>query len=62
MRRPSPGLTVALGAVLSVGALLGATALILGTRPGTAARVIIVGLAMVLAVVGGVTMLKDLTK
>lgn len=61
MRRTSPGATVVLGAVLSVAALLGSTAIIVWTQPGTTARVVIVAVAFVVAIVGGVMMLKDLT-
>ena len=61
MRRTSPGATVVLGAVLSVAALLGSTAIIEWTHPGTTARVVIVAVAFVVAIVGGVMMLKDLT-
>lgn len=61
MRRTSPAATVALGAVLSVGALLGATAVIALARPGSTARFAIVGVAFVLVIVGAYMMLKDLT-
>ena len=61
MRRPSPGTTVFLGAVLSIGALLGATAVIVWAHPSSSARIVIVAVAFVLAIVGGVMMLKDLT-
>lgn len=61
MRRTSPGATVALGAVLSVGALLGATAVVVWAHPGTTGRVVVVAIALVLAIIGGVMMLKDLT-
>jgi hypothetical protein len=44
-----------------VGALLGATAIIVWAHPGTTARVIIVAVAFVVAIIGGVMMLKDLT-
>lgn len=54
-------MTVALGAMLSVGALLGATAVIVWGHPATTARLVIVGIAFVAAIVGGVMMLKDLT-
>jgi hypothetical protein len=61
MQRTSPGTTVVLGAALSVAALLGSTGLIVWTHPSTGARVLIVAVAFVLAIVGGVMMLKDLT-
>jgi hypothetical protein len=61
MQRTSPGTTVALGAVLSIGALLGATGLIVWTHPGSTARIVIVAIAFLVAIVGGVMMLKDLT-
>jgi hypothetical protein len=61
MQRASPGTTVALGALLSVGALLGATGLIVGLHPGSTARIVIVAIALLVAIVGGVMMLKDLT-
>jgi hypothetical protein len=47
--------------VLSVAALLGSTAIILLAHPDATTRVIIVAVAMVVAIVGGVMMLKDLT-
>ncbi|MDT4913330.1 MAG: hypothetical protein QOC66_2458 [Pseudonocardiales bacterium] len=62
MRKTSPGATVALGAILSVGALLSATAVIVWAHPGTTARVVIVAVAFLAAIVGGVMMLKDLTR
>jgi hypothetical protein len=52
---------VALGAVLSVGALLDATAVVVWAHPGTTGRVVIVAIALVVAIIGGVMMLKDLT-
>ena len=61
MREPSPGTTVFLGAVLSVGALLGATAVVVLAHPSSSARIVIVAAAFVLAIVGRVMMLKDLT-
>lgn len=61
MARRSPGTTVALGALISLGALVGSTAVIVWARPDTAIRVVVVAVALVLAVVGGVMMLKDLT-
>jgi hypothetical protein len=61
VKRTSPGTTVVLGAVLSVGALLGATGIIVWTHPGSTARIVIVGIAFLVAIVGGVMMLKDLT-
>jgi hypothetical protein len=61
MQRTSPGVTVALGAILSVGALLGSTAVIVLAHPSTTARIVVVAVAFVVAIVGGVMMLKDLT-
>jgi hypothetical protein len=61
MQRSSPGATVVLGAVLSVGALLGSTAIIVWMHPGSTARIVIVAVAFLVAIVGGVMMLKDLT-
>lgn len=61
VRRTSPGATVVLGAILSVGALLGATAIVVWAHPGTTGRVVIVAVAFAVAIVGGVMMLKDLT-
>jgi hypothetical protein len=57
----SPGTTVALGAVLSVGALVGSTAVVVLAHPDTTVRIVIVAVALALAIVGGVMMLKDLT-
>jgi hypothetical protein len=62
VRRTSPGATVALGAVVSVTALLGATAIIVWASPGATARVVIVAVAFVVAIAGAVMMLKDLTR
>ena len=61
MRKTSPATTVAAGAVVSLAALLGSTAIIVWAHPGSTARVVIVAVAMFVAVVGGVMMLKDLT-
>ena len=61
MRKISPGTTVMLGAVLSVGALVGSTLLIVATHPDSTGRIVIVGIAFIVAIVGGVMMLKDLT-
>ena len=61
MRRTSPGATVVLGAILSVGALLGATAIVVWAHPDTTVRVVIVAVAFAVAIVGGIMMLKDLT-
>jgi hypothetical protein len=44
-----------------VAALVGSTTTIVLAHPGSAARFIIVGVALLLATVGGVMMLKDLT-
>jgi hypothetical protein len=52
---------VAVGAVLSLSAVLGSTALIALAHPGSTARIIIVAVALVVAILGGVMMLKDLT-
>jgi hypothetical protein len=61
VQRTSPGATVALGAILSVGALVGATAAVVLAHPDTTVRVVIVAVAFALAIVGGIMMLKDLT-
>jgi hypothetical protein len=53
--------TVALGALLSVGAVLGATAVVVWAHPGSTARIVIVAVAFLVAILGGVMMLKDLT-
>ena len=61
VRKTSPAGTVAVGAALSVGALLGATGIIVLAHPGSTARIVIVGVAFLVAIAGGVMMLKDLT-
>jgi hypothetical protein len=61
MARTSPGTTVVLGAVLSLVALVGSTAVIVWAHPDTTGRVVVVAVAFVIAIVGGVMMLKDLT-
>lgn len=61
MRKTSPGTTVVAGAVVSLLALVGSTAIIVWAHPGSTARIVIVGVAFVLAIVGAVMMLKDLT-
>jgi hypothetical protein len=61
VRKPSPVVTVALGALLSVGAVLGATAVVVWAHPGSTARIVIVAVAFLVAILGGVMMLKDLT-
>lgn len=61
MRRPSPAVTVAIGALISLAALIGSTAIIVLAHPGPTARFVIVGVALVVATVGAVMMLKDLT-
>jgi len=52
---------VALGALLSVGALVGATLVITLAHPSSSVRIVIVAIAFAVAIVGGVMMLKDLT-
>lgn len=52
---------MALGALVSVGALVGSTVLVVETHPDTAIRIVIVAVAFLVAIVGGVMMLKDLT-
>jgi hypothetical protein len=59
--KTSPGVTVAIGAVLSVGALIGSTVIIVAAQPSSAVRIVVVAVALVVAIVGGVLMLKDLT-
>ena len=54
-------MTVAIGAVISLAALIGSTAIILLAHPGSTARFVIVGVALVVAAVGAVMMSKDLT-
>jgi hypothetical protein len=61
VRKRSPGATVVAGAIVSLIALVGSTAVIVWAHPGTTARIVIVGVAFGLAIVGGVMMLKDLT-
>jgi hypothetical protein len=46
---------------VSLLALVGSTAIIVWAHPGSTARIVIVGVAFVLAIVGAVMMLKDLT-